>query len=437
MNLDRRHFLRMSGLGLGALGLTAIPKRAFAADNDQVLLTVFLRGGMDGMSVLHPAPAVGGAPSPARLKYEAWRQAGTRVNNGIIRGRLAMHPALEPLVPALDSRHLMVIGGVAGAQQNRSHFEQQDLVESGAGETGAPLGDGVLARALDALGRRESVLSGVSLNTTPPQMLKQAVQPGLSIPDFRSFGRLRSSTHTAAETLPLESRIDKLYVPGSGVCNAGAVLCENGQRAAQAISRVEGLRVAAGVTQTQPPRSLPELLGDVAKLVAADAAGDFKCLTLDVGGWDTHLNQGNDSTNASGDFTGTLAINLGGLASALASFYDECQTLGLWSRMNVLVMTEFGRTTRQNGTAGTDHGYGGTALLMGNNLRQKMFGYRYFPRNTSHAFYGEAESTNALPRSLEHRQLFAEVLTNRLGVEDLSSVLPGFTPDAAVPSLYS
>lgn len=435
MNLDRRHFLRMSGLGLGAVGLSALPRRAFAADNDQVLLTVFLRGGMDGMSVLHPAPPVGAAPSAARVRYEQWRGTGTRIRDGIVRGRFAIHPALDPLVSALDSRHLMVIGGVAGAQQNRSHFEQQDLVESGAGDTGAPLNDGVLARALAQLGRGDAVLSGVSLNTTPPHLLKQAVTPGLSVPDFRSFGRLSSPTHT--ETLPLDGRLDRLYVPGSGVCNAGAVLCHNGQRAAQAIARVDGLRVAAGITETRPPSSLPELLSDLAQLVAADAAGDFKCLTLDVGGWDTHLDQGNDATNSGGAFTGTLASNLNGLAGALASFYGDCQSLGIWSRMNVLVMTEFGRTTRQNGTGGTDHGYGGTALLMGNNLSRKVMAHRYFPRSTAHEFYAQAESTNALPRSMEHRQLFAEVLTSRLGVEDLSTVLPGFTPDATVPSLYS
>lgn len=434
---DRRRFLRNTGLGTLGLSLASLPRQSFAADNGQVLLTLFLRGGADGMSLLHPRPAVGSqAPSAARQKYEQWRGTNTRIRNGIaVNGRLAMHPALAPLQAAMDRGHAMLIGGVAGAQFNRSHFEQQDLVETGAGPTGAPLADGILGRSLVALGRQDTVLSGISLNTTPPESLKRGASSGLAVPDFRRFGVLRSSGHDSRPFLTLDQRARLLYVPGMGVCRAQDILCQSGQRTAQAISDLDALKTAAELP-AQPAASLSELLFDVTDLIAADTQRRFKFLTLDIGGWDTHLNQGFDSENANG-FTGTLGANVSRLAQALVSMYDHARGLGIWSRLNVLVLTEFGRTTRENGTQGTDHGYGGVSIVMGRNLARPATAHRYFPDNPNHAFYSEAESTNAVPRSIEHRQIFSEILTDRLGVEDTSTVLPGFTPDAALPRLYA
>ncbi|MEQ8277517.1 MAG: DUF1501 domain-containing protein [Deltaproteobacteria bacterium] len=431
MTIDRRRFIQLSGLGLASLGLGAIPRRAFAADNDQVLLTVFLRGGADGMSLLHPQ--VG---TPMRAVYETWRGNATRVANSIpIGGRLAMHPALAPLQTALDNRHLMLLGGVGGAAFNRSHFEQQDLVETGAGPAQTPRPTGVLGRALASLGRADGVLSGISLNATPPESIKQAGNPGLSMPDVRRFGALRSATHANDPDYDLAERMRRLYVPGNGMCNPGAVMCENGRRASSAIEDIASLRDTAGVPSRGKAANLGEVLTDVAQLVAADSANAFKFLTLDVGGWDTHLDQGNDAVSGS-SFSGTLAGNLNRLAGALATFYGEARDLGVWNRMNVLVLTEFGRTTRQNGTGGTDHGFGGTALLMGSGLSRKIMAPGYFPNNTSAAFYGQAESENVLPRLIEHRHVFAEVLTERMGVDNLGSVLSGFSLDPAIPRFY-
>ncbi len=412
-----------------------LPRSAFAADNDQVLLTVFLRGGADGMSILHPAASA--TRTAERQRYETWRGPQTRITNGIpVAGRFALHPALAPLRPALNAQHLMVLGGVGGAQFNRSHFEQQDLVDTGAGPTGAPLATGVLARAVSELDRDTQVLSAISLNTTPPESLNATVGSGLSVPDFRSFGRLRSTTHSTNDALGLARRMDLLYLPGSGVCNPGAVLCENGRRGADAIGDIDSLRTSAGLASGRPA-SLAEVLQDTARMIAADTASQFKCLTLDIGGWDTHLEQGNDNVNANDDFTGTLARNLFGLSTALAAFYDQAQALSIWPRVNVLVITEFGRTTRQNGTNGTDHGFGGAALMMGSNLARRVTAPAYFPTNQNHPFYSEAENTNATPRRIDHRQLFAEVFTQKLGITDLSGVLPGFTLDSTLPRLFT
>lgn len=431
--INRRQLLKHAGLGAGLTmgGLTLFPRLARASGNDQVLLTIFLRGGADGMSWLHPTASA--TPSVSRLRYESWRQSQTRITNGIpVNGRLSMHPALAPLQPAMNAGHAMLIGGVAGAQPNRSHFEQQDLIETGAGPTGAPQSDGLLGRALLELGRQDAVLSGVALNSTPPELLRRGATGALSITDFRSLGKLSSSTHDHATNLALKDRLNRLYVPFSGLCKPAAKICNSGGRAEAAIRDVEQLRSSAGISDPTPVGSLGALLDDLAALLAVDTNCLFKCINLDLGGWDTHLEQGNDAQSG-GAFTGALAKNLHGLAQALAGFYNAAQSS--WSRLTILVVTEFGRTTRQNGTTGTDHGYGSTALLMGSNLMGKVKSQGYFPNNNNASFYAEAESTNALPQLIDHRQLFWEVLSKRLQVPNLGAVLPGFSPDSSAPTL--
>jgi uncharacterized protein (DUF1501 family) len=427
---NRRAFLRATGLGVAGLSFAGM-SRAFAqSTTDQILLTVFLRGASDGMSWLHPRPGT----SAARARYEAWRGAGTRIANGIsVPQNLAMHPALAPLRPIMQAGRATLVGGVAGAVESRSHFQQQDLVESGAAD-GTPRREGVLGRAREQLGITGQGLAALALNTQPPYLLRNPQSAGLTVPDLRSFGQLRHPDFVNAPTLDLERRIQKLYVPSATCTNT---TCEAGAQATDALSTYAALAADAGLG-TGKAGDLTGLLRDLAKLIAVDDTRAFKFINVDTGGWDTHLNQGTDAQTG-GAFAGTLAKNLSGLATALAAFHDEAIALGCWDRITVLVMTEFGRTTRENGTGGTDHGYGGAALVMGRGLRAQVLAPGYFPSATSSAFYAAAESTNALPRIVEHRQLMDEILRRRFGLGDaaMGAVLPSFTRDAAVPTLFS
>ena len=427
---NRRSFLRATGLGIAGLSLGGLSRAVAQTANDQVLLTVFLRGASDGMSWIHPRVGA----SAARQKYEQWRGAGTRVANSVnVPSNLAIHPALAPLRPIMQAGEATVVAGVAGAIENRSHFQQMDLVESGASD-GTPRRDGVLGRALAELDLTGAGLASISLNTQPPFLLRSSVSAGLTAPDLRSFGRLRNPTYVNAAALDLRERVRRLYVSGDACATA---TCEAGRQAPDGLATYAAVSAGAGLPAARAA-DLGETLSDLAKLIAADTTGAFKFVNLDIGGWDTHLNQGTDA-QAGGAFTGTLAKNLDGLAKALVAFNREAHAQGCWGRVTVLVITEFGRTTRENGTGGTDHGYGGAALVMGRGLRSQVLAEGYFPNDAAAGYYAEAEAGNALPRLVEHRQLLDEVLRRRFGLDGaaMSSVLPGFTRDAAVPALFT
>ncbi len=406
--LDRRQFMtRLVGSGL-TVGM--LPKWATAqSTNDHVLFFVFLRGAADGVSILHPAPG----STPARRKYEAWRKPTTRIARGrALTGGLAMHPALAPLQAAIDARHFTFVPGVGGAQFNRSHFQQQDLVESGSA-TASPLVDGVLGRAWTELRGDTPGLGALSLTSLVPYSLRRSgAPPAVAVPNLGSFGTLTSPTHRADEDSLLRERLRRLYVP-TDTCRTGNKLCEAGQQAVANIDQLGELVADATVTG--------RLGVDLASLIEADTAGRLKLLTLDMGGWDTHNGQGNDS-NAG------LSDRLAGLAGLLRSLYDEAVRRRVMRRLTVLVMTEFGRTTFENGTSGTDHGFGGVSMVMSQGVAAPVVNTGWFPAGGSGAFYDQAEDVNVLPRLIEHRQVFAEVLRSKLGVTDLTRVLPGFTP---------
>lgn len=409
--LNRRQFMtRLAGSGL-TVGL--LPHWATAqATNDQVLFFIFLRGAADGVSILHPAAG----SSPARRKYEAWHKPTTRIARGrALTGGLAMHPAFAPLQDAIDARHFAFVPGVGGAQFNRSHFQQQDLVESGS-STASPLVDGVLGRAWTELRGDTPGLGALSLTSLVPYSLRRSgAPPAVAVPSLGSFGTLSSNTHRADEDSLLRERLRRLYVPTDS-CRAGNKVCEAGQQAVANIDQLGELVADATVTG--------RLGADLASLIEADTTGRLKLLTLDMGGWDTHNGQGNDSTMG-------LADRLAGLAGLLKSLYDESVRRRVFRRLTVLVMTEFGRTTLENGTSGTDHGYGGVSMVMSTGVVGPVVPTGWFPAGGSGDFYDKAEDLNVMPRLIEHRQVFAEVLGHKLGVSDLSRVLPGFTPGAS------
>lgn len=421
--LSRRTAL---GIGVSSLGLALLPRQLRAAPtNDQVFVLVFLRGGADGMSIVQPAPGA----SEARRRYELWRSPETRVDGTVPLGQgLALHPAMSSLELLLNRREMCVVPGVAGARLNRSHFEQQDLIDSGAPETGATLSDGFLGRALDQLPQKDSPLAALALSQVAPYSLRHASRSAVTIPDFASFGEMWSGANVAAPDFQLRDRLQKLYVDGFTNCAPGNY-CSVGAAASGALTEFTALRG----TLELAPSSLEAL----PQLIAADTAGRLKLVTVDYSGWDTHFQQGNAAVDSSGHYAGTLSQRLAALSAALRAFYDRARAAGVWGRITVAVVTEFGRTTRQNGTAGTDHGFGGTALILGSGLRNSILPVGYFPPQVSASFYAQAETTNVLPRLVEHRQIFAEILQRRLEVSDLGAVFPGFSPSLSLPSIFS
>ncbi|MGY4801381.1 DUF1501 domain-containing protein [Teichococcus aerofrigidensis] len=329
--LGRRGLL----LGLSALAVAGNARLALASGAppashaERRLVVVLLRGAMDGMALLAPY----GDPD-----YRALRGAVALPEPGQEDGLLecggffGLHPRLGGMHRCFREGSLLPIHAVAGPYRNRSHFEAQDMMESG---TDHRLSSGWLNRALAGLparpaGRPEAALAlglDLPLLMRGPQPVGMWAPPRRLRPDPDLYARMADLLHA-----------DPLLGP----------------------SLREGLRgrgYAEGVLGGAPPAKggFAALAGTAGRLLAAP--GGPRVAALEMGGWDTHVDQ-----------TRRMDPVLGQLDEGLMALRE---TLGeaAWNQTAILVMTEFGRTARANGDKGTDHGTGGAALLAGGAIR--------------------------------------------------------------------
>ena len=326
--IARRNFL------LGGASFAAwahVPKFARAADGrDPRLIVVILRGALDGLATVAPI----GDPDYAALHGSIALRADGPNAAVMLDSFFGLHPAMPEFARMYREKRAAVIHAVATSYRDRSHFDGQDVLESGFAGPGR-VQSGWLNRALEALPRGERVTGALAVGPTTPLVLRGAAPTvgwaPVALPQadddtamrLVDLYRLRDPTLATALTQGLQldkaSRGDDMK-PKRGINGVGAMRL-----------------VARGA----------------AKLMAADDGPRIAALAFD--GWDTHANEGGP--------VGRLAQLLGGLDGALAEF--ESGLGARWRDTVVVVATEFGRTARINGTEGTDHGTGTIALLAG------------------------------------------------------------------------
>ncbi|NTX65713.1 DUF1501 domain-containing protein [Myxococcus sp. CA051A] len=399
--LSRRLLLR--ALGLSGVGLAFAPTlsgRALAAPSSRrTLVTVFLRGGVDGLSLV---PPVDDAAYHRARPTLALRRTGEGAALALS-GPFGLHPRLEPLLPLWNEGHLAVLHGVGLPTPVRSHFDAQDFVESGTpGRKSTP--DGWLNRAL---GVEESAapLRAVALQATLPRALFGDAG-ALAMGRLEEF-RLRVGKRGAEATR------------GFAALYAGAVdeaLRTTGQGAFDALSQLdaEHLSLLPPTSGVEYPRGpLGQRLGDIARLIRGDVG--LEVAATEMGGWDTHA--------AQGAATGTFANRCAELAGALSAFARDVGPL--LERVTVVVLTEFGRTVRENGSRGTDHGVGSAMLVLGGGVKGGQVHGRFESLTPD-----RLQDGRDVPAWTDVRAPLAEVLRAcRPGV-DLTRVFPGYTPGA-------
>lgn len=345
---DRRAWLRAAvHAGLGAPwaalhvgGAGATPSGAGR------LVVVILRGGMDGLG----AVAATGDPDFAAARGPLAQFGAPAL---ALDTMFALHPRLAQLHALYAGGELAVVHAVGLAYRERSHFDAQQVLESG-GDKPYQLGTGWLARALLAAAPGAS---GVALQTSVPLVLRGAANVDTWAPS----------------TLPepsadLVARLERLYAADAALHAA--------------LARAKALHVdaAGGMTAPTSPRAAPMaapaadptlstpsgarvaqfslLASKCAEFLAGPSAP--RAAVLELGGWDTHVNQANPN--------GALAANLGVLDAGLSALRTGLRATGLWNQCWVVVASEFGREVAMNGTQGSDHGSGGAAFVLGGAL---------------------------------------------------------------------
>lgn len=309
-----------------------LPKFARAADGrDPRLIVVILRGALDGLATVAPV----GDPDYAGLHGSIALTSDGPHAATMLDSFFALHPAMPELARMYREKHAAVIHAVSTPYRDRSHFDGQDVLESGFAGPGR-VQSGWLNRALEVLPRGERVMSGLAVGPTTPLVLRGAAP---------TVGWAPVALPQAAEDTAM--RLVELY---SHRDPALASALSQGLQLDKA-ARSDDMKPKPGANNNAGAMRL--VARGAAKLMSADDGPRIAALAFD--GWDTHANEGGP--------VGRLAQLLSGLDGALSEF--ESGLAERWRDTVVVVATEFGRTARVNGTEGTDHGTGTVALLAG------------------------------------------------------------------------
>jgi uncharacterized protein (DUF1501 family) len=391
----RRSFLRAAGLLSAGLTLPS----AFAAEAEPArarrLICIFLRGAADGLSLVVPYAEAAYYRERPSIAIAPPGKAGGVID---LDGRFGLHPRLAPLKPLFDQGSLALVHAVGSPHPTRSHFEAQDYMETA--DVGVRSNQGWLARCLERSGPHE--LRAIALTDTPPLALRGA--PALVAPRLEKF-RLKANERVRER---LERGFARMYAGARAV--PGPALGDTGVRALDMARRLAALPLGAeaGDGGGQYPKQAAALR-ELAVLIRENVP--FDVAWLDAQGWDTHQNQGNADK-------GRLAPLLDAWARGLLAFWNDLGERR--EQVVVLVMTEFGRTLKENGTGGTDHGHGSVMFALGGRVR----GGRVYGRWPGLELEQRWEGRD-LAVTTDFRTVFAELAKKQLAVPDVTTLIPG------------
>ena len=395
--MKRRDFLRRLAATASLVPLSSSVAGAWAAPgagNGRSLVVLFLRGGCDGLNMVVPYGDGHYYTSRPRI---AVAPPGTSGASSVldIDGYFGLHPELAPLQASYAQGRLALLPAVHSPDHTRSHFHAQSIVE----RAGGGAGNGWLNRYLE-----EFAVSGQALAIS--SQLPEALQGQVAVPAFPDPLDRAFSLSGPVDDI-LGSVLTRRYVSGTDPSPgarknwvAAAVELEASRASAP-------IRTSSSVTY--PRGTLGEDLASAAALLRESP--DLSILTLAMGGWDTHSNQGGAS--------GRQAAQLSALAAGLAAFQDD-----LGPRRDdvaVLVQTEFGRTLRENASGGTDHGGASAWMVLSSTMRGGVhLGTRGWPGLDE----GSLLEGRALAPAVDFRDVYADLLVNHLGCDDVSRILP-------------
>ena len=395
----RRTFLKAGGCAL--VTYAAAPRFLLRAAGGaeatgKVLVAVFQRGAVDGLSMVIPhgdADYAGRRPSIG-LQPPRRGESERAID---LDGFFALHPALAPLVPLWESRALALIHACGSPDTTRSHFDAQDYMETGTpGVKSTP--DGWLARAVKTRPRSATPFRAVAMGPMLPRTL-QGDAGAISMQSIERFD-VRAAADGGArqgfESLYEQGVRDLLHGTGRETFEAVKMLRSAG-----------AARIPPANGADYPRGQLGEALRQIAQLIKADIG--LEIAFADMQGWDTHVGQGAER--------GQLALRFRDFGGALAAFARD---LGdKMSDVVVLTMSEFGRTVAENGNRGTDHGHATAMLVFGGGVRGGRV-YGRWPGLAAHQLFEGRD----LAVTTDFRTLFTEVATRHLTVS--VPLFPGF-----------
>jgi uncharacterized protein (DUF1501 family) len=408
--MNRRFFLKSGGVALASIGMMSVApsflERAALAQTlsgtrRKTLIAIFQRGAVDGLSMVVPygeKEYYDLRPSLAIAKP----QAGNAESAIDLDGFFGLHPALASFKPLWDAKRLAIVDAVGSPANTRSHFDAQDYMESATPGVKSTR-DGWLNRYLQSKpDERATPFRAVSMTQNLPRAL-QGRAGALAISNLADF-TIRAGQYSQSVQGGFEGIYDK---------SVRDVLGGTGRETFEAVNYLKKVNPSQYRPENgaQYPRSpYGNALLQIAQLIKAGVG--LEIAFTDVGGWDTHVNQGNAR--------GQLAFRLADFAAGISALAAD-----LGKRMDdvvILTMSEFGRTARENGNRGTDHGHANAMFVIGNSVRGGRV-YGDWPGLKSDKLYEGRD----LALTTDFRDVFGEIALKHLGNGSLQTVFPGYT----------
>lgn len=404
--MQRRQFLHAFAAGAGLLlplgphAWAATLAPGSAAPSAKKLIVVMLRGAVDGLNVVAPVADA----EYARLRPNiALARPGTEDGALHLDGYFGLHPALAPLLPLWEQKKLAFVHASGSPDASRSHFDAQDYMESGTPGVKSTA-DGWMNRLLGALPGETSPTRALSIGPVMPRILSGAL-PATNLANGAAGTRA-----TPLDKPAIGRAFDRLYADHA---RFGKVYSDGRAAHEEVLNAANGgmlseMQVADNGAPL--PNGFPDDAGRLATLMRNNP--NIQLAFIALGGWDTHANQGAGR--------GQLASRLQPLGQGLATL---AQRLGaLFDDTVIVVMSEFGRTARENGNRGTDHGHGNAMWLLGGKLQGGSVAGEW--RGLAEAQLNEGRD---LPVTTDFRHVLAHVAERHLRLPDaaLARAFPG------------
>jgi uncharacterized protein (DUF1501 family) len=397
MAISRRIFLRNSAIAMAGVGSAPLwlERAAFAGDQQgarkKVLVAIFQRGAADGLNIV--------VPHGERRYYDLRptisipRPSAAEDSVVDLDGFFGLHPSLASLKPLWQQQRLAIVHAVGSPDPTRSHFDAQDYMESGTPGLKATT-DGWLNRALPIATAKMSPVRAISLGPALPRTLRGA-QSAIAVESLNNF-----TVRDAAASKVLQS----MYAGTSD-----QILNGTGRETFEAVALLQSIQKSPyqpSAGANYPKGRFSDSMRQIAQLIKADVG--VEVAFADIGGWDHHVNEPGQLKNVLGEF-----------GNSLAAFYQD-----LGDRMEdvvVVTMSEFGRTAKENGNRGTDHGHANVMFVMGGPVQGgKVYGK--WPGLAPEQLNEERD----LALTTDFRDVLGEAVYTHLGNRSIKSVFPNY-----------
>jgi len=403
MSITRRIFLCNSALAV--VGTASVPsfltRAAFGAVDAGVrnkrLVVIFQRGAADGLNIVAPH---------AEPQYYAMRPSINIPRNAVLdlNGFFGLHPSLAAFQPLWQQRHLAIVHAAGSPDSTRSHFDAQDFMETGTPGVKATE-DGWLNRSLRGLPSpsvQNPAFRAIALGPSLPRILS-GTEPAVAMNNINDF----SIGGRNPRPSPVASAFEAMYDHSSDT-----VLHGTGEETFDAVKMLKAAdpgKYNPAPGANYPKGRLGDSLRQLAQLIKANLG--VQVAFADIGGWDHHVNEGATE--------GQLANVLGEFSQSIAAFWTDLGDLG--EDTVVITMSEFGRTARENGNRGTDHGHANVMFVLGGPVKGgKVYG-RWPGLDQSQLYEGRD-----LALTTDFRQVIGEAIARHLGNKNLAEVFPGY-----------